>query len=205
MYVEQNGSSSWHQPSECLWSSITNIEGKVAINVQYKDLKDFFTVMLGVRLVDLTMVYDSLLEVSSKNPSVDRVKELLRAFNSLLTSNDNIPKPGRMLRRRVFPVKAPNGQITLCSSQAEFVIVDRVEPFNIFKDRIKFLDFSLQEVCRLRHFIAWAGLQPRYLSRCVEEVSRVEGGIEMPITERNRDLKTKAYGLLQYVYTFPVS
>ena len=147
MYVEQNGSSSWHQPSECLWSNITNIEGKVAINVQYKDLKDFFTVMFGVLFMNLTMVYDSLLEVSSKNPSVDRVKELLRAFNSLLTSNDNISKPGRMLQSRVFPVRAPNGHITLCSSQTEFVIVDRLEAFNIFKDRVKFLDFSLQEVC----------------------------------------------------------
>jgi len=171
--------------------------------VQYEDLKDFFTGILGVQPVDLMMVYNSLLDLGSKNPSVERVKDLLRAFNSLLASNDNIPGPGRILQRRVFPVRAPKGQITLCSSQVEFVIVDREEPFNIFRDRVKFLDFSLQEVCRLRHFIAWAGLEPRYLSRCVEEVSRVEGGIEMPITERNRDLKTKAYGLLRYVYTFP--
>jgi len=169
--------------------------------VQYKDLKDFFVGILGVQPVDLMMVYDSLLDVSSKNPSIERIKDLLWAFNSLLASDDNAPGPGRMLQRRVFPVKTPRGQVTLCSSQTEFFIVDREEPFNIFRNRVQFLDFSLQEVCRLRHFIAWTGLEPRYLSRCVKEVSRVERGIEIPITERNRDLKTKAYGLLRCVHT----
>jgi hypothetical protein len=55
----------------------------------------------------------------------------------------------------------------------------------------------MQEICRLAPFIMWAGLEMRYLSRCVRESSRVAGVIERPISERNRDIKTKAYGLLR--------
>lgn len=202
VYVERQGTSSWHRPSECLWSSTTKIEGKIAINAQYKDLKVFFTERLKVRLVDLKMVHDELLEVHSRNTSAEDVKPLLWAFNSLLQSEYNPPNPSRMLQRRVFPVRTPNGQVTLHSSQTEFAIVDREGYFNAFRDRVKVLDFSLQEICRLKPFIAWARLEPRYLSKCVKEVSRLEDEVAIPVSAMNRDLKRKAYGLLRIAASY---
>ena len=187
----------WHSLSECVWASGTKIEGRISIASEYDDLRQFFVETLRVQPVDLQMIYDSLLEVSSKQTPVSRVKDLLQDFSSFVAKENNPPKPSELLRRRVFPVRKPNGNVILYSSQEEFVIVDREGPFGSFKNKVKCLDFSLQDVCRLQPFIAWAGLEARYLSRCVEEFSRIESGIEMPISETRRDLKTKAHALLR--------
>ena len=198
--IDRNGSTTWHSPTECVWPSTTSVEKKVAINVQASDLQEFFLNTLGVQYVTSTMVYDSLLDISSKFPSVERIKDLLRMFNSLLGSDDDPPSPSDLLKCNVFPVTAPDRDTTLCSAQTDFVVVDRKDLFNIFKDRVKCFDFSLEEVCRLKPFIDWAGLDRRYLSRCVEVSSRVAADIiEAPVAKRDRDLKTKAYGLLQYL------
>ncbi|RYP79682.1 hypothetical protein DL769_002822 [Monosporascus sp. CRB-8-3] len=195
--IGRHGSVSWHCPTRCVWSNITSIEGKIAVNSQYGDLQEFFVGVLGVQPVDLMMVYDSLVDLSTKNPPVERVKDLLQAFNSLLASNMNPPKPERLLKRRVFPVRYPNGDASLCSAETEFVIADRQEPFSILSDQVKRLDFTLMEVCRLRPLISWARLEPRYLSQCVVESSRVEEGVETVIKDRHYDMKMRAHGLLR--------
>jgi hypothetical protein len=68
----------------------------------------------------------------------------------------------------------------------------------MFQDRISFLDFDMREVCQLRPFFQWIGIESRYVSRCIEQTSRVGEGTETPVSDRNRDLKTKSYGLLRY-------
>lgn len=99
----------------------------------------------------------------------------------------------------MLPIKSLDGRITLHKAQSTFFIVDREGPLSVFEEQADYLDFSLRDVCRLRPFISWARLESRYLSKCVSESTRVVGGIEHPIRNANRDLRTKAYALLRYV------
>lgn len=196
--VDRHGSLTWHSPSQCLWSSTTCIEGKVAISDLYSDFEPLFKEVLGVNPVDLNLLYDSLLEAPSNNASIKKVKQLLLDFNSLLPSTKEPPAPGTLIQLRIFPVRSPGGETTLCSHEDEFVAVDREELFGVFGDRVRYLNFSLKQVCRLRPFISWAGLEAKYLSRRIEEVSRVvDGSVERPIADPDRDVRMKAYGLLR--------
>ena len=207
MYVEREGSSAWYPQSACLWSSATSIDGKVAINDLFPKLKPLFKEVLGVPDMTLAMVYRSLLGAASSNASVQRVKELLLTFNSLLPGEPKPPNPRRLLQSRIFPVKlSGDGNTTaLCSREMEFFIVDRDDLFAAFGDHVRCLDLSLNEVCRMRPFISWAGLESRYLSRCVKEVSKVHGGVEWPIRDSKRDMRRKAHGLLRCVSPIPAS
>src|SRR5690606_33923289 len=98
----------------------------------------------------------------------------------------------------IFPVKAPGERnTTTCTAETEFFIIDREDLFAAFGDRVRCFDFSLKDACRLRPLITWAGFEDRYLSRCIEEVSKVQGGMQWPTQDSNRDVKNKAYGLLR--------
>ena len=197
VYAEMGGTPGWYSPSQCLWSSTTSIEGKVVIKDQHAEFDKFFTSVLGVPRVDLAMMYDSLLDAATSGATTEQVKQRLLDFNALLRNKTEPPSPRRLLQRRIFPVKS--GGATRLSRETEFFIVDRDDLFAAFGDRVMYLDFSLSDVCRLRPFIAWAGLETRYLSRCVNEESIVQGGVEVPIRDPKRDIKYKAYGLLRYI------
>ncbi|KEY68188.1 hypothetical protein S7711_09101 [Stachybotrys chartarum IBT 7711] len=197
IYVPNQGPTDWYTPTQCVWSNGTRIEGKVSIDDHYGDLKKLFTGPLGVATLQLQMVFESLIDISSKNPTVQKVKELLRSLNSFLTSEKKTFPPDRMLEKPLFPVRSPDGQVKLCNAEDDFFIIDREEPFEMFQDRISFLDFDMREVCQLRPFFQWTGIESRYVSRCIEQTSRVGEGTETPVSDRNRDLKTKSYGLLR--------
>lgn len=198
MYVERRGSSDWYSPSQCLWSSATSIDEKVAINDHYAEFEHLFREVLNVPSLNLIMVYEELLGASSSGATTERIKDLLLNFSSLLPSEGNPPAPGRLLRHRIFPVKAPGERnTTTCTAETEFFIIDREDLFAAFGDRVRCFDFSLKDACRLRPLIIWAGFESRYLSRCVEEVSKVRGGMQWSTQDSNRDVKNKAYGLLR--------
>lgn len=164
----------------------------------YAQFETLFTIVLRVPRITLAMVYDSLVDAASNGATIERVKELLLNFNALLREETEQPKPDRLLQRHILPVRLPrHGDTALFSRDTEFFIVDQDDLFAAFGSQVKCLDFSLQETCRLRPFIGWAGLEPRYLSRCVDEVSKVNGGVERPLRDPKRDIKRKAYGLLR--------
>ena len=201
MYVESGSSSAWYRRSQCLWSNLTSIEGKISIDGIYPELESLFTDIIDVNRVIPGMIHDELLRVScSGNATAKRIKELLTGFNAPLPTARRIPAPNKLLKCQVLPVRSPgHNDPPFCSSETEFFIVDRDDLFAAFGDRVRCLDFTLQEVCQLKPFISWAGLESRYISRCFEEVSTVLGGLQMPISEPDRDVRRKAYGLLRYV------
>ena len=199
IYFDHTGTPGWHKPSECVWSDTTHIHGKIAINSQYSDLKDLFVGKLQVPQLDLTMVLDQLLAARSLNIPASEVKELLKTLNSFLRTEATPPRPNRLLNARVFPIREPSsGNVILCKSDTEFALVDREGPPSRFIGLIKVLDFTLQEIRQLKPLIAWAGLESRYLSRCVSEISCLGDGLPRPISQPHRDLKKKAYALLRY-------
>lgn len=93
IFVTTNGEPGWYKISECLWSSTTDIRGKVTLNDHYEDLKDFFIDTLGVNTLTLRMVYDELLETSSES-AIDETKN--RCFLSFIQMEQ---KDSRLLLR----------------------------------------------------------------------------------------------------------
>ncbi|KAI1118839.1 hypothetical protein F5Y14DRAFT_397902 [Nemania sp. NC0429] len=194
----------WHKPSECVWSKAARLRGKVSLNEDYEDLERLFTKILGVKQVDLMMAIDELKHTGSRpSVSVPEVKQSIWTVNSLLSTETSPPDPSDILSSSIFPIRYPHGGVT-CGSAAstEFFIVDR-EPLRLsFATKVKFLDFSLEDVVRLRSFLHWVGLQSRYLSCCVKEVTSFPGEGASPILNPDIQIKYRAHPLLRVACHF---
>ncbi|KAI8691937.1 hypothetical protein NCS56_00187800 [Fusarium sp. Ph1] len=204
VYVNIGNTSRWYTAGECLWSSATQIRGRVALNDLYPDLEDFFVSFLGVQELTLDMAYDELKEMSARvpSPSITAVKETIWALNSLLVSADDFPDEEPIFIGKVFPVKYPNGSVKLQTGRTQFAITDRKALGDIFGPQAKILDFSLDEVRRLRPFLSWLGLETRYLSTMVREISTVAGGRMDRLQYPDRDIRQKADGLYRIAVHF---
>lgn len=162
----------------------------------YPNMKTFFVGFLGVKALTLQMIYDELKRKgSSATATVKEVKEMLWQLNSFLTPEGQAPNPEPLLQQRILPVRYPGGEITLCSNETAFEVVDRKNLGDAFGDKVKLLDFSLSEARKLEPFLQWAGLESRYLSRTVEEVTSLRSATRAPISSPERDIKRKAYAL----------
>ncbi|OCL02139.1 hypothetical protein AOQ84DRAFT_424260 [Glonium stellatum] len=202
IYVVTNGVGHWFKVSQCLWSTATQIRGMTALNDHYGALKDLFVDFLGVRTLNLQMVFDKLKEQGAGQSSVEEVKKTIWLLNSLLQSERRHPSPKPILESRVFPVRHPGGSVRLLASAAAFVIADRKHLHDLFSGEAKFLDFSTNDIPRLEPFFKWAGLESRYLSCSVREISTLCGDPDRPISHPDRDISRKAHGLLRIAVHF---
>ncbi|KAB8254531.1 hypothetical protein BDV32DRAFT_132200 [Aspergillus pseudonomiae] len=201
IFVTTNGEPGWYKISECLWSSTTDIRGKVTLNDHYEDLKDFFIDTLGVNTLTLEMVYDELLETGSES-TIDETKSKIWSLNALLQTEGDYANPDPLLERVVFPVIYPDGTKGLTSAATEFAIPDREHLASQFRGRIKMLDYSLEEVRRLKSFFEWTNLTHRYLSASVKELTSFSGDTAQLISTPRRDLRRKAHAILRVAATF---
>ncbi|KAM0415352.1 hypothetical protein ACHAPD_006548 [Fusarium lateritium] len=197
IYFNVGNTSRWYTVSECLWSSATQIRGRVALNDLYPDLEDFFVNFLGVQELTLSMAYDELKEMGNRIPCppIAAVKDTIWALNSLLGTADRLPDERPVFKGAVFPVKYPNGSVKLQSGRTDFAIVDRKALGDIFGTRAKTLDFTLDEVRRLQPFLSWLNMGSRYLSTSVREISTVAGEHMSKLQSPNREINQKANGL----------
>lgn len=151
--------------------------GKPCLELFYPDLTELFVEFFGVSRLNFSLVYRQLVEIgSSDEPSVADVKILLRSLTALLKAgNESRPAFGDDAKLcRVFPVRIPSGGTKPLTALDTFAIIDREQYAAALKDKIKVLDFSLDEVQRLKPLISWAGLNDRYLSRLVSEQTIVK-------------------------------
>ncbi|TXC00522.1 hypothetical protein FocTR4_00008130 [Fusarium oxysporum f. sp. cubense] len=204
IYFNVGNVSRWYTVGECLWSSATQIRGRVALNDLYPELEGFFVSFLGVQELTLDMAYDELKEMGSRvpPPSVAAVKETIWALNSLLDTTADPPDEEPIFRGTVFPVRYPNKSVKLQSGMTQFAIADRKALGDIFAPQAKMLDFSLDEVRRLRPFLSWLDLDSRYLSTSVREISTVAGGLMDKLQYRDREFRQKADGLFRIAVHF---
>ncbi|ENH67493.1 hypothetical protein FOC1_g10010770 [Fusarium oxysporum f. sp. cubense race 1] len=204
IYFNIGNVSRWYTVGECLWSSATQIRGRVALNDLYPDLEDFFVSFLGVQELTLDMAYDELKEMGSRvpPPSVAAVKETIWALNSLLDTTADPPDEEPIFRGTVFPVRYPNKSVKLQSGRTQFAIADRKALGDIFAPQAKMLDFTLDEVRRLRPFLSWLDLESRYLSTSVREISTVAGGLMDKLQYQDREFRQKADGLFRIAVHF---
>ncbi|KAJ5297272.1 uncharacterized protein N7443_008165 [Penicillium atrosanguineum] len=201
IFVTTNGEPGWYKISECLWSSTTDIRGKVTLNDHYEELKDFFIDTLGVNTLTLQMVYDELLETSSES-TIEETKNKIWSFNALFRTEGTYADPDPLLEIPLFPVVYPDGTKGLTSAATEFAIPDREHLASQFKGMIKMLDFSLEEVRRLKEFFEWTNLTHRYLSASIKELTSFSGDTTQLISAPHRDLKRKAHAILRVAATF---
>jgi hypothetical protein len=145
------------------------------------------------------MVLDKLITQGSQPTPVDEVKKTLRLLNSYLESTEDLPSPKQLLKRKVFPVRYPNGIVELCSSTVNFAIADRKHLLDLFSTEAKFLDFDINEIANIEPFLRWTGLENRYLSCSVKEISTLHGDSHRSLTSADRNISRKAYGLLRCV------
>ncbi len=196
IYVVKDGTAGWYNTFDCLWSSTTDIKGKVTLNDHYEDMKDFFVDMLGVKTLTLQMVYDELLQTTSRTPIVE-VKSAIWSLNALLQSEPATVDPTPLLKKKILPVASPAGTKLLVNAKIDFSIGDREYLIEQFRGRIKMLHYDLAEVRQLSTFLKWAKLSNRYLSESVKEITSVGGGDVRAVSSETRDLKRKAHALLR--------
>lgn len=199
IFYEEENDREWYKPSECLWSTVTGIKGMVSLNGLYnEDLKNFFVELLGIRPLTLQMVHDELVEQATGKASIHDVKETIWLFNSYLQDDEEVPpSPKQLTESKTFPVKYPNGPVNLCSSTVGFAIKDRKYLSDLFSGKAKFLDFDVNDTPRLEPFLRWAGLETRYLSSCIKEISALCSDYQQNPTSPDRKIAQKAYALLR--------
>ncbi|KAI0112046.1 hypothetical protein GGR51DRAFT_53809 [Nemania sp. FL0031] len=207
IYADTNGSSRWHTISQCIWSSALQIRGLVSLNEVYSDLEEFFVDFLGVATLTLDMTYDELILKGKSDPAppIQDVKATIFEFNSLLQTclDSETPDPERLFGSKILPIRYPkaDGQhnVKLVDGSTEFAIVDRELFHRAFASQVKLLDFTLEETRVLGPFINWLGLNGRYLSVVVKEISTVEynSHSSRPLQNPERQIKNRAHGLLR--------
>lgn len=194
------GKAAWHPSSQCVWSNVARLRGKPCLNDDYEDLKELFVNFLGVKPVDLVMVVDELKELGNRpSTSPEQIKELIWTVNSLLPAEAKRPSHTGVVSSKVFPIRNPDGEVTLKSSATNFFVVDREFLKHCFKDKTKLLDFSLEDVVRLRPFIAWARLEDRFLSRRVKEITSFHGSEITQTLESRSQICGRAHAFLRLV------
>ncbi|KAM0280907.1 hypothetical protein ACHAQH_003796 [Verticillium albo-atrum] len=194
IFVVRDGQSGWYKTSDCLWSSTTDIRGKVTLNEDYEDLRELFVEKLGVKTLTLQMVYDELLQTNAQAP-IDDVKATLWSLNALLKTERELPDPEPLFRIPVLPVQYTSGNTALRKIGTDFAIVDNESLADKFRSRIKLLDFRREEVLRLKPFLEWVGLTNRYLLATVRESTSVAEADSRPISNPNHDIKRKAHAI----------
>jgi hypothetical protein len=152
------------------------------------------------------MIYSELRAIGASAPPpsrVEEVKNLLLALGSVLSQDHLDPSThpaSALLDEKVLPTRRPKttSSVSLESACSDFVIVDREGSYAKLGKTVPHLAFDFSEISRLRPFIAWAGLEERYLSSCVTECSKVPEGSGVEMMDHARVLKLKAHGILRY-------
>ena len=200
VYLCINGISSWVKASQCIFwrTTAAKIDRKIALSDNhYYTLEDFFVGFLGIQTLNLQMVFDKLKEQGAGQSSVEEVKETIWMLNSFLRIETEHPSPEPIIESRIFPVRNPNGEVELATSAMAFTIPDRKRLYDLFSNEAKFFDFSLNDISRLEPFLKWAGLENRYLSCSIKEISTLCGDSERRISDPDRDIGQKSHGLLR--------
>lgn len=168
------------------------------MNNYYDDvLEDFFVTALGVSRVTIDMIYDELYTADRANVTLEHVKSSLGILCTLLETEKLKPTqtPAKLLERPILPVRYASGDVRLVSAEVEFAIVDRRPLENLFRDRVRLLDFTLVEIVRLEPLLSWMNLGDRYLSKAVRHNSVVDPELTWLVSDPVRDIKRKAHAL----------
>ena len=143
------------------------------------------------------MYIGSLVAEARKNAPAARLKGIMTLISSLgVEAKDVVCLSGA----KVFPTKLANGQTCLSSANVGFgehgfVIMDTTAHSKAFSGKIAALDFSIEDISDTRAFLLANGLDTRFSSKLVENVTTVAGGV--PEYEITQSLRGKAQAIIR--------
>lgn len=182
-----------------MWSSDDADEEEVCLEKVYPRYSTFFLGFLGLSKMSAGLVRKRLEEVGQSNQPVPDIKELLWSVNEMLLANKESSTllGDRVRLSRIFPVKLLDGTVELMTSFGGFCINDRPRYAEALKSKIQLLDFTADEVHRLKPLIEWANLTARYLSKNVTEKTSVEQSQRVEDKEFAQDITNKAAAFIR--------
>lgn len=189
----------WRPPSQCVWvKSNAEIPGKASIADAYPLLGTFFTTVLNVSKPTVEMYVDSMKAEAKGNVSAARIKETMRLICTLGVGKKDFSS---LVEAKILPVKFANGVGGFASASSkdkciEFAIVENTIHWNAFEGKIVILDFSLEEIRDTKPLLLAMGLEERFSSKLVKEVTDVRGGSQDH--EMTRNLRSKSQAIVRY-------
>ena len=190
----------WRPPSQCVWvESSVKILWKVSIADAYPLKKKFFTAILKILEPTVEMYIDSLKAEAEGKASVGQIKETMALICSLGIGETDLSS---LVEAKVLPVKLADGVNSFASASSkdefqDFAIVDNTIHQDAFKGKIVVLDFSLEEIRDTRPLLLAMGLEERFSSKLVKEVTGVSGGSQD--YDMTRNLRIKSLAIVWYV------
>ena len=192
--------NAWCPPSQCVWvESSVKIPGKVSIADAYPLKKTFFTTVLKISEPTVEMYVDSLKAGAEGKASAAQIKETMALICRLGVGETDLSS---LVEAKVLPVKLANGVGSFVSASSkdesvDFAVVENTIHWNAFKGKIVVLGFSLEEIRDTRPLLLAMGLEERFSSKLVKEVTDVRGGSQDH--EMTRNLRIKSQAIVRYV------
>ena len=190
----------WYPPSKCVWvESSVKIPWKASIADTYPSKKIFFTTILEISEPTVEMYIESLKAGAEGKTSVAQLKETMALICRLGIGGTNLLG---LVEAKVLPVKLTTGLTGFASASSknktlDFAIVENLIHWNAFRGKIAVLDFTLEEIRDTKPLLLAMGLEERFSSKVVKEVTDVSGGFQEHMM--TRILRNKSQALVRYV------
>ncbi|KAI8291498.1 hypothetical protein K4K56_006534 [Colletotrichum sp. SAR 10_98] len=196
---KRTGRSMWLTSGYCFWSFGTiSPLNHISINSMYPDFNTLFVKFLGVHQPDFYMVYKFLLSSSKlTSATLSNVKAAMLALNTYgdFRGRHSTLDPAPLLKEKIFPVRHPDGKVTLEPITTEFFIMDRKNFGLKFASKVKLLDFTVEETHTLEAVFVWLRMGDRYLSFFVRDQDLLLDVYSSSPVQPYRDIKRRAYAL----------
>jgi hypothetical protein len=182
----------WYYLCDCIWAEDKiRLPGLVSIADQYFMVQDFFVDILEIESPQLEMHINALkLEAKAENPTRARVLELIEC----ICGYDPSPRELSELENcKCFPVNVPGQELEWMACSGIFAVGDRRKYLELFRDKIPWLDFSLEEIHSYEKFFSRLGIHKKFLSVIIRaETDASETSIHNQLT---MDVRRKAYAI----------
>src|SRR5437762_10926300 len=140
------GQSSWLRLNECIWTR-SSIRNKTALQPTLQEYATLFHNTLGVRNVTMTMLGAELCSLRSEasQSTFQYGKELLREISHF---TENADRDVRLKEEPCWPCRTGSGDLAWLKI-GQFHVNDRQNLFEIFSNRVSFLDFDFSRSRRI--------------------------------------------------------
>ena len=192
--------NAWRPPSQCVWvESSVKIPWKTSVADVYPLKKTFFTTVLKISEPTVKMYIDSLEAEAKGKASVVQIKETMVLICGLGIGETDFSS---LVKAKVLPIKLANGVGSFASASSkddfvDFAIVENTIHWDAFRGKIVVLNLSLEEIRDTRPLLLAMGLEERFSSKLVKEVTDVSGGSQDH--EMTRNLRIKSQAIVRYV------
>ena len=191
--------NAWYPPSQCVWvKPNVKIPGKASIADAYPRLGTFFTKVLHIPKPTVEMYVESMIAEAKGDVSAARIKQTMRLICTLGLGENDLSS---LVEASVLPIKFANGGGGFASASSkdncvDFAIVNNTIHWDAFEGKIVILDFSLEEIRDTRPLLVAMGLEERFSSKLVNEVTEVQGGFHNH--EMTSNLRIKSQAIVRY-------